>query len=417
MASLETWIGLRYLRAKKRSGFLSFITLISILGITLGVAALITVLAVMSGFQKEIRTQLLNVAPHAELGYFSPNATKPWQDLRKIYASNPEVVADAPYISDYALLANAGEVQGAQINGIEPAQEKKVVDYWQKMTKGSFDDLKPGESGIILGARLAEQLDAEVGGMITVITPSGDSNPDNVEPKLNQFHVVGIVKTGIFEVDKGLALTHLKDAQELYRLGDRVSGIRLKLAHPLDAPAFTGSLVLPKDRENAVWVRDWTLTSNSFFATVEFQKKMMFVILTLIIAVAAFNLVSTLVMAVTEKQADIAILRTLGLSPNGVMKVFIVQGMVAGFFGTLFGVIVGVLLGSYIGTVLAFFEKTFGFQLINSQIYFIDYLPSDVNLPDVLTVASFSLFLALLATLYPSWRAARTRPADALRYE
>ena len=417
MASLETWIGLRYLRAKKHSGFLSFITLISILGITLGVAALITVLAVMSGFQKEIRTQLLNVAPHAELGYFSPNATKPWQDLRKIYAGNPEVVADAPYISDYALLANAGEVQGAQINGIEPAQEKKIVDYWQKMTEGSFDDLKPGESGIILGAELAKQLDAEVGGMITVITPSGDANPDNVEPKLNQFHVVGIVKTGIFEVDKGLALTHLKDAQELYRFGDRVSGIRLKLAHPLDAPAFTGSLVLPKDRENSVWVRDWTLTSNSFFATVEFQKKMMFVILTLIIAVAAFNLVSTLVMAVTEKQADIAILRTLGLSPNGVMKVFIVQGMVAGFFGTLFGVIVGVLLGSYIGTVLAFFEKTFGFQLINSQIYFIDYLPSDVNLPDVLTVAGFSLFLALLATLYPSWRAARTRPADALRYE
>ena len=285
------------------------------------------------------------------------------------------------------------------------------------MTEGSFDDLKPGESGIILGAELAKQLDAEVGGMITVITPSGDANPDNVEPKLNQFHVVGIVKTGIFEVDKGLALTHLKDAQELYRFGDRVSGIRLKLAHPLDAPAFTGSLVLPKDRENSVWVRDWTLTSNSFFATVEFQKKMMFVILTLIIAVAAFNLVSTLVMAVTEKQADIAILRTLGLSPNGVMKVFIVQGMVAGFFGTLFGVIVGVLLGSYIGKVLAFFEKTFGFQLINSQIYFIDYLPSDVNLPDVLTVAGFSLFLALLATLYPSWRAARTRPADALRYE
>ena len=258
MASLETWIGLRYLRAKKRSGFLSFITLISILGITLGVAALITVLAVMSGFQKEIRTQLLNVAPHAELGYFSPNATKPWQDMRKIYAGNPEVVADAPYISDYALLANAGEVQGAQINGIEPAQEKKIVDYWQKMTEGSFDDLKPGESGIILGAELAKQLDAEVGGMITVITPSGDANPDNVEPKLNQFHVVGIVKTGIFEVDKGLALTHLKDAQELYRFGDRVSGIRLKLAHPLDAPAFTGSLVLPKDRENSVWVRDWT---------------------------------------------------------------------------------------------------------------------------------------------------------------
>ena len=417
MASLETWIGLRYLRAKKRNGFLSFITLISIAGISLGVMALIAVLAVMSGFQKEIRTQLLNVAPHAEIGYYSPDYTKPWQDLRKIYAGNPEVVADAPYISDYALLANAGEVQGAQINGIVPQQEKKVVDYWQKMAGGSFDDLKPGESGIILGAELAKQLDAKVDDTITVITPSRDTNPENVEPQLQQFHVAGIIKTGVFEVDKGLALIHLQDAQELYQMGNRISGIRLKLAHPLEAAAFIGSLTLPRDRDNAVWVRDWTLSSNSFFATVEFQKKMMFVILTLIIAVAAFNLVSTLVMAVTDKQADIAILRTLGLSPGGVMRVFIVQGMVAGFFGTLFGVIIGVLFGNYIGTVLGFFEKTFDFKLINSQIYFIDYLPSDVNLPDVLTVAAFSLFLSFVATLYPSWRAAKTRPAEALRYE
>lgn len=416
MASLETWIGLRYLRAKKRNGFMSFITMISIVGIALGVTALIVVLSVMNGFQKEIRGQLLNVAPHAEIGYYDPAAGEPWQSLRQYIQGKREVLASAPYVSDQALLANAGEVRGVQIRGIEPAEEEKVVDYGNNMPQGSFADLKPGEFDIVLGEGLAQALGAEAGGKVTVITPEGNVTPAGVVPRLKQFNVVGIVKTGVYEVDNSLALTHLKDAQVLYRMGDGVSGLRLKLADPQSAPDFIANLI-PKANQDAVWVRDWTFANRSYFEAVELEKRMMFIILTLIIAVAAFNLVSSLVMAVTEKQADIAILRTLGLSPAGVMKIFMVQGAFAGFFGTLIGVICGVALGLSVGRIVAFFENLFGVHLINSQIYFIDYLPSDVNVRDVVVIACISLALAFIATLYPSWRASKTQPAEALRYE
>ena len=416
MASLETWIGLRYLRAKKRNGFMSFITMISIAGIALGVTALIVVLSVMNGFQKEIRGQLLNVAPHAEIGYYDTGNGEGWQSLRQYAAGKKEVLATAPYVADQALLANAGEVRGVQLRGILPEEENKVVDYGKNMPQGSFADLKPGEFDIVLGEGLAQALGAEVGGKVTVITPEGNVTPAGVVPRLKQFNVVGVVKTGVYEVDNSLALTHLQDAQVLYRLGDGVGGLRLKLADPQNAPAFIANLI-PAAAQDKVWVRDWTFQNRSYFEAVELEKRMMFIILTLIIAVAAFNLVSSLVMAVTEKQADIAILRTLGLPPGGVMKIFMVQGAFAGFFGTLIGVICGVLLGWNVGKIVAFFEKLFGVQLINSQIYFIDYLPSDVNMSDVAFIACISLVLAFLATLYPSWRAAKTQPAEALRYE
>ena len=416
MASLETWIGLRYLRAKKRNGFMSFITMISIAGIALGVTALIVVLSVMNGFQKEIRGQLLNVAPHAEIGYFDNGNGEDWQSLRAFVKDKKEVLASAPYVSDQALLANAGEVRGVQIRGVLPAEEKKVVDYGSSMPAGSFDDLRPGEFDIILGEGLAQVLGAEMGGKVTVITPEGNVTPAGVVPRLKQFNVVGIVKTGVYEVDNSLAMTHINDAQVLYRLGDGVGGLRLKLADPQNAPAFIRNLI-PAAAQDQVWVRDWTFNNRSYFEAVELEKRMMFIILTLIIAVAAFNLVSSLVMAVTEKQADIAILRTLGLAPSGVMKIFMVQGAFAGFFGTLIGVVCGVLLGWNVGKIVAFFEKLFGIHLINSQIYFIDYLPSDVNMSDVGVIAAISLLLAFIATLYPSWRAAKTQPAEALRYE
>ncbi|OSI10661.1 lipoprotein-releasing ABC transporter permease subunit [Neisseria zoodegmatis] len=416
MASLETWIGLRYLRAKKRNGFMSFITMISIAGIALGVTALIVVLSVMNGFQKEIRGQLLNVAPHAEIGYYDIGNGESWQSLRSYIKDKKEVLASAPYIADQALLANAGEVRGVQIRGVLPEEEKNVVDYGNNMPVGSFDDLRPGEFDIILGEGLAEALGTEKGGKVTVITPEGNVTPVGVVPRLKQFNVVGIVKTGVYEVDNSLAMTHIKDAQVLYRLGDGVGGLRLKLADPQNAPDFTRNLI-PKAQQNNIWARDWTFSNRSYFEAVELEKRMMFIILTLIIAVAAFNLVSSLVMAVTEKQADIAILRTLGLSPAGVMKIFMVQGAFAGFFGTLVGVVCGVLLGWNVGKIVAFFEKLFGVHLINSQIYFIDYLPSDVNMRDVAVIATISLVLAFLATLYPSWRAAKTQPAEALRYE
>lgn len=416
MASLETWIGLRYLRAKKRNGFMSFITMISIAGIALGVTALIVVLSVMNGFQKEIRGQLLNVAPHAEIGYYDLGNGESWQTLRQYVKGKKEVLASAPYVADQALLANAGEVRGVQIRGVLPEEEKNVVDYGKDMPAGSFDDLKPGGFDIILGEGLAEALGTEKGGKVTVITPEGNVTPAGVVPRLKQFNVVGIVKTGVYEVDNSLAMTHIKDAQVLYRLGDGVGGLRLKLADPQNAPDFIRNLV-PAAQKNNVWVRDWTFSNRSYFEAVELEKRMMFIILTLIIAVAAFNLVSSLVMAVTEKQADIAILRTLGLAPAGVMKIFMVQGAFAGFFGTLIGVICGVVLGWNVGKIVAFFEKIFGVHLINSQIYFIDYLPSDVNMRDVAVIAAISLVLAFLATLYPSWRAAKTQPAEALRYE
>lgn len=416
MASLETWIGLRYLRAKKRNGFMSFITMISIAGIALGVMALIVVLSVMNGFQKEIRGQLLNVAPHAEIGYYDIGNGESWQSLRSYIKDKKEVLASAPYIADQALLANAGEVRGVQIRGVLPEEEKNVVDYGNNMPVGSFDNLRPGEFDIILGEGLAEALGTEKGGKVTVITPEGNVTPAGVVPRLKQFNVVGIVKTGVYEVDNSLAMTHIKDAQVLYRLGDGVGGLRLKLADPQNAPDFTRNLI-PKVQQNTIWARDWTFSNRSYFEAVELEKRMMFIILTLIIAVAAFNLVSSLVMAVTEKQADIAILRTLGLAPVGVMKIFMVQGAFAGFFGTLVGVVCGVLLGWNVGKIVAFFEKLFGVHLINSQIYFIDYLPSDVNMRDVAVIATISLVLAFLATLYPSWRAAKTQPAEALRYE
>lgn len=416
MASLETWIGLRYLRAKKRNGFMSFITLISIAGIALGVTALIVVLSVMNGFQKEIRGQLLNVAPHAEIGYYDTGNGESWQSLRRYVDGKKEVLATAPYVADQALLANSGEVRGVQIRGVLPEEESKVVDYGKDMPQGSFADLKPGEFDIILGEGLAQALGAEVGGKVTVITPEGNVTPAGVVPRLKQFNVVGIVKTGVYEVDNSLAMTHLKDAQVLYRMGDGVGGLRLKLADPQNAPSFIADLI-PKADQDKVWVRDWTFANRSYFEAVELEKRMMFIILTLIIAVAAFNLVSSLVMAVTEKQADIAILRTLGLSPAGVMKIFMVQGAFAGFFGTLIGVICGVLLGLSVGRIVAFFENLFGVHLINSQIYFIDYLPSDVNVRDVVVIACISLALAFVATLYPSWRASKTQPAEALRYE
>ncbi|MDO5059747.1 MAG: lipoprotein-releasing ABC transporter permease subunit [Neisseria sp.] len=415
MASLETWIGLRYLRAKKRGGFMSFMTLASVIGIALGVLVMIVVLSVMNGFQKEIRGQLLNVAPHAEIGFYEPEA-RPWQDLRALTAGKQGILGTAPYVADQALLANAGEVRGVQIRGIDPAEEKNVIDYWQNMTAGKFEDLREGEFDIILGQHLAEALGAEVGGQVTVITPEGNVTPAGIVPRLKQFNVVGIVKTGVYEMDNTLAMIHLHDAQLLFRLDGGVHGLRLKLADPQAAPGFIRTL-LPSEKAEEIWARDWTFSNKTYFEAVELEKRMMFIILTMIIAVATFNLVSSLVVSVTEKQADIAILRTLGLSPGGVMKVFMVQGAITGMCGTAIGVVLGVLLGWNVGKIMAFFERMFGIQLIQSQVYFIDYLPSEVEWGQVATIALVSLILAFLATLYPSWRAARTQPAEALRYD
>lgn len=416
MASLETWIGLRYLRAKKRNGFMSIISAVSIAGIALGVITLIVVLSVMNGFQREIRNQLLSVAPHAELGFYEISDDYHWQNLQKLVQGNKQVVGFAPYVADQALLANAGEVRGVQIRGIDPALENNVVDYGKDILPNGFNSLNPGKFGIILGKGLAEALGANIGDKITVITPDGNVTPAGMVPRLKQFTLVGVLKTKIYEVDNSLALTHIEDAQKLYRMGEAVSGLRLKLADPQEAPTIIQTIV-PANLQSQIWIRDWTFQNRSYFDAVQIEKRMLFIILLLIIAVAAFNLVSSLVMTVTEKQADIAILRTLGLSPGGIMKIFMIQGAVAGFMGTLIGVVVGVVLALNVGRIVAFFEGVIGRRLITSQIYFVDYMPSYIKVSDVCIIVFASLLLSFLATLYPSWRAAKTQPAEALRYE
>lgn len=416
MMSLETWIGLRYLRAKKRSGFMSFISVMSVLGIALGVIVLIVVLSVVNGFQKEIRGQMLNIAPHARAQYMDPPPDAGWRDLQKLLDANPAVSGSAPLILGQALTAASGEVRGAQLSGILPEEEDKVSVYGKSMVSGSLDSLKADGFNIILGEQLAADLGAEVGGKVTVITPEGNVTPAGVVPRLKQFTVSGLVRTGVEDADAATALIHLADAQKLYRYTDADTPLRLRLADPQNAPALMDSL-LPPDMRDRVMLENWTDRHRSYFNAVEMEKRLLTILLAGIILVAVFNLVSSLMMAVNEKQADIAILRTLGLPPAGVMKIFVVQGMVAGVIGTFAGTVLGLLLAWKIGPLIHWLEGLSGRQLVSAKVYFISYLPSDIHASDVIGVVSISLLLSLLATLYPSRRAARTQPAEALRYE
>lgn len=416
MNSLETWIGLRYLRAKKRSGFMSFISIISIVGIAIGVIALIVVLSVMNGFQKEIRGQLLKVAPHMEMGYLMPEGGETWQGLAEMAQQNKRVLGVAPYVAGQALLANEGEVRGVQIKGIDPANFAQVSEFGDALPPATYQKLRAGEFDVVLGQDLADALGVVEGEKVTVITPDGNVTPVGMVPRMKQFNVVGIVKSGIFAVDSTLAMTNMQDAQTLYRIGDEGVTLQLRLSSPDTAPDVTAQ-ILPADMVNKVWVRDWTFQNKDYFQAVEVEKKMMFIIMFFISLVASINLVSTLIMTVTEKQAAIAILRTLGLPPSGIMKIFMVQGVLLGLIGTLWGVVVGVLLAFNIGHIVHGIEAIMGRKLIASAVYFIDYVPSHVVLSDVLIIAGISLLLSFLVTLYPSWRAAKTQPAEALRYE
>ncbi|MDC7710497.1 lipoprotein-releasing ABC transporter permease subunit [Vogesella indigofera] len=410
----EMFVGLRYLRARRRNGFISFISLMSVLGIALGVAALIVVLSVMNGFQQEIRGRMLSVVSHVEVGSYDGRVAG-WPTLAATLTRQPHVLAAAPYVNAQGLLSSGGSVRGAMVRGIVPQQEDKVIDLGQQMQRGKLTDLQPGKFGILLGYELARALGVEVGDKVTLITPQGNVTPAGMMPRLKQFTVTGVFKIGMFEYDSSLAMIHLRDAQVLFRMGQDVSGVRLKLDDPLQAPqvkaALNGQLAA-----NQV-ASDWTDMNSNYFRAVQIEKRMMFIILTLIVAVAAFNLVSTLVMVVTDKQADIAILRTLGASPASIMQIFMIQGSVAGVLGTLSGVAGGLLLAFNLDVILPAIESVLGMRLLSSEVYLIDYLPSEVQLSDVVTIAVISLVLSLLATLYPSWRAARTRPAEALRYE
>jgi lipoprotein-releasing system permease protein len=414
LSPYELFVGLRYTRAKRRNRFISVISLISVIGITIGVAALIVVMSVMNGFQKELRTRILGVASHVQIAGFD-GALADWRAVALRAQENPNVVAAAPYINQQGLLAHGQTVQGGLVRGILPEDEDRVAEIGRHMKVGRLTDLKPGEFGIVLGAELAYAIGATLDERIVLIAPQGQVTPAGILPRIKQFRVVGIFEVGMYEFDAGLALIHLEDAQKLYRMGDRVSGVRLKLTDLFLAPQVSRELL--RTLEADAMVMDWTRSHGNFFRAVQIEKRVMFIILTLIVAVAAFNLVSTLVMAVTEKQADIAILRTLGATPTSILKIFVVQGAIIGVFGTLCGVLLGVVTALNVETIVPFIERLFRVQFLAKDVYYISDLPSDLHWNDVFVVGMVSLVLSLLATLYPSLRASRTNPAEALRYE
>jgi lipoprotein-releasing system permease protein len=413
----ELRIGLRYTRAgrraQRRNRFISFISGISMAGIALGVMALIVVLSVMNGFQKEVRDRMLSVLSHVEVSGYD-GALADWQAVAAKSKENPAVVASAPFVSAQGMFARDDVVRGALIRGVDPQLEPGVSDVAKRIAGGRMTDLVDGEFGIIPGVELARALGVTVGDRLTLIAPQGTVTPAGIAPRLKQFRVVGTFESGHFEFDSALALIHIGDAQKLFQLG-APTGVRLKLTDMQRAPEIAAQLAGTLGRD--VLVRDWSRQNRSWFAAVQVEKRMMFIILTLIVAVAAFNLVSTLVMTVTEKQADIAILRTLGASPRSVMAVFIVQGAVIGVFGTLLGVVGGLLLANNLDVIVPAIERLFGVSFLPQEIYVISALPSDPRAADIVPIALISLVMALAATLYPSWRAARTRPAEALRYD
>lgn len=414
----ETLIGLRYTRSRKRAQgrnrFISFISLVSMLGIALGVAALIVVLSVMNGFQEELRTRILGVASHAQIAGASGDMDN-WQQAAQIAAEHPDVKGTAPFVQAQGMLSFDQTVRGAMVRGILPADEDRVADFSKTMRVGTLDALQPGSFGIILGVDLARALGARAGDKVTLIAPQGLVTPAAVLPRLKQFTVVGIFEAGMYEFDAGLALIHMHDAQVLYRMGERVSGVRLKLDDLFAAPRVIRELANRYDTRTVL--SDWTSSHANFFRAVALEKKMMAIILFLIVAVAAFNIVSTLVMAVQEKTADIAILRTLGASPGSIMSIFILQGAIIGIVGLLAGVVGGIALATNLDVVIPALERLLGTTLWNKEIYYVTEMPSKVLSSDVITITTVSFVLTLIATLYPSWRASRVNPAEALRYE
>ncbi len=417
--SFEWLIGWRYTRAGRagrRNAFISFISLVSMLGIGLGVATLIVVLSVMNGFQKEVTDHMLRAIPHIQLTDPSGDAIVDWQALAKrAQATVPSVVAAAPYTETQSLLAHGDGMRGAVVRGIDPTEEGKITELAGELQReGLLGKLTPGSWNIVLGAELARALDVNVGDQVTVIAPGAQVTPAGALPRLKSFNVVGLFSVGHYEYDSGLALAALDDTAKLYRTGGP-TGVQLRLADVHSARADAYRLAIGFGRQ--VRVQDWTRTNAAWYDAVQIEKTMMFIILTMIVAVAAFNLVSTLVMTVTDKQADIAILRTLGASPRSVMLIFMVQGATSGIVGTIGGVLGGLLIAFNVTGIVGFISHVLQKNFISGPIYILDHMPSDPQASDILPIAFFALLFAFLATVYPSWRASRVRPAEALRYE
>jgi lipoprotein-releasing system permease protein len=386
-----------------------------LLGITLGMTALITVMSVMNGFQKEVRTRILGVASHIQISGIDGKLTD-WQQVAEEALRHPEVEGAAPYVSAQGMVSFDQVVSGVAVRGILPHMENNVADLADMMVDGKLDNLVPGQFGIIIGLELSRILGVFTGDKIVLISPQGQVTPAGILPRLKQFTITGIFQAGHSEYDSGLVLIHMADAQTLYRMDDdQVSGVRLKLRDLFQAPQVARELAPTISTD--VHISDWSRQHANYFRAIQIEKRMLSLILALIIAVAAFNIVSTLVMAVTDKQSDIAILRTLGASPRSIMKIFIVQGTLIGIVGTTLGVIGGMLLAYNVEAVIALIERLFSVRFLSPEVYYISEIPSDPQMSDIVAVAAVSFVLTLLATLYPSYRASRVNPAEALRYE
>ena len=411
----EWMIGTRHLRSTHRRGFVSFVALISVMGLTLGVATLVVVLSVMNGFERELRTRILSVSSHAMLMGIH-GTIDDWQDVQQAVQRAPGVIAAAPYIEAQALVANRKTVKGLMVRGILPAEEARTTTLGERLTAGALTDLKAGAYNVILGVNLAKELRVRVGDDVVIIAPEGTPTPSGVVPRMRRFHVTGLLQSGMYEYDNTLALTHMQDAAKLYKLGDAVTGVRMALQDPMRSTSTLIDLMraLGPDKFNGT---DWTRIHSNFFLAIRTTKSMMFVILLMLVAVAAFNIVSTLVMIVKEKQSDIAILRTIGVGPKNVLAMFIVQGVLIGLAGTLIGAGLGILLALNIQAIISGIEHVFGVQFMDASVYYMSELPAYVEMGDVVRICVVAFFLCALATIYPAWRASRTAPAEALRHD
>jgi len=412
--SYEWLIGTRYLRSTHRRGFVSFVAGVSVIGLMLGVAVLIVVLSVMNGFERELRSRILSVTAHATL--MGLESTLPdWQAARERALQVPGVRAAVPYVEAQAMLANGARVVGTAIRGIEPELERQAVGLADRLKSGRLEQLQAGSYRMIIGSALAQELGVAVGQSVVLMAPEGTVTPDGIVPRMRRFEIIGMFESGMYEFDRGLALVHIADAARIYRLGEGVTGLRLALDDPYRAPALVRELAVSLG--GGFFISDWTRNHANFFRSIELTKSLMFVILLLIVGVAAFNIVATLVMIVKEKQQDIAILRTMGAAPANVLRTFAIQGVLIGLAGTAAGAGLGILLSRNIESIVHLLERALNVQFLDARVYLMSDLPAYVEWRDVVQICAVAFVLCALATIYPAWRAARTAPAEALRHD
>jgi lipoprotein-releasing system permease protein len=410
----ELLIGWRHLRASRGRGFVSFIASISMGGVALGVAVLIATLSVMNGFEQELRERILSLMPHATISGFGEGLND-WEAVAERARTNVEILASAPYIEEQALLIAAGETAGVAVTGVLPAQERGVSELGEKISAGSFDSLEPGAYAIVLGSELAKKLKVQVGDRVVMATSQPVVTPAGVMARMRGFKVVGTFASGMYEFDRNFAYIHLADAAKLFRMGNTVTGLRLKVDDIFGAPQVVRELAMSLG--GGFYVNDWTRKNINFFRNIQLAKSLFFIILMMVVAVAAFNIVSTLVMVVKDKRSDIAILRTMGATPRSILAIFMTQGIGIGLIGTVLGILAGVLIAINLESMVHGLEALLNTEFLDAQVYNISDLPAHVSWPDVAKIAGAAFFLCLISTLYPSWRAARTQPAEALRHD